>query len=742
MLKFRRIEIRNFVCFDDIAIEPSIAPERPLTVIRGEPASGKTTLLRAIRWGMYGEKSLPSARFSLHPAWWTPDDNGINTEVSIEFETDGSDRYSDAFGADNKVYLLRRSITTIRKRTDNEEEPDFSRVDEFKELMVKGIDGLWSPYRSVDLVVDQLLPWDLRDFFVMDADEVADDLGGGVNRAVGRNEIIAKTTASVTGLLGIDIFNLAKDRVDGIGINFGKEASKVAGDQTLDELHTKLDRLRSRRSVLKEESEGLTNKLNNIEDKLNNRNDELEIELKGIGAVEEILNNITSNRQRYNDEIEKRKLIVSQLASQIESTELMAILSHTCISKNFDILKPLYDIGDIPFKHLHYVRSLLENGICVCGQDISHDNIYRNNVLEQISKSAEGEERANYLGQVFDATRSLREIVFADVWSKQCHNLASDIVDIDDKLSALETDYENLQRKIDKIDKEKVQILRNEMKSLRAQVDIINRRLAGGDSELSNLNNDIESLEKTIGQRRRLVRIAKDRREAETIANLIVKVLDKGLKTIQEEQVTQLSKKMNILFSQMVHNVVEQDTEHEVGKATFRMIDKVGIKSVKNNPKRYEIFALNNRGRYMSPHELNGASRRGLALSFILALCDESKTLAPLVADSLLNVMAGTVRQNTLLITAKTSNQPILLLTSANLGQSEIDIVDRFAGATYTLTGQWNAIDAGSGGEVINWNDKRLVSLICDCGPRYYCNICERVGWAESPILSKKEGKE
>ena len=56
MLLIRRIEISNFVCFDNIEITPSISKEKPLTVIRAENGSGKTTLLRAIRWGMYGER--------------------------------------------------------------------------------------------------------------------------------------------------------------------------------------------------------------------------------------------------------------------------------------------------------------------------------------------------------------------------------------------------------------------------------------------------------------------------------------------------------------------------------------------------------------------------------------------------------------------------------------------------------------------------------------------------------------
>ena len=131
--------------------------------------------------------------------------------------------------------------------------------------------------------------------------------------------------------------------------------------------------------------------------------------------------------------------------------------------------------------------------------------------------------------------------------------------------------------------------------------------------------------------------------------------------------------------------------------------------------------------------------RRVLALSFVLALCAESQTYAPLIADSLLNFMSGTVRRNTLRVTAENSSQPILLLTGSDLqAPSEAELVAQYAGATYTLTGQWDAIDAGSGGDVIHWTEQRPVSLICPCSPREYCDICERTGQAGSPGWSRR----
>ena len=110
---------------------------------------------------------------------------------------------------------------------------------------------------------------------------------------------------------------------------------------------------------------------------------------------------------------------------------------------------------------------------------------------------------------------------------------------------------------------------------------------------------------------------------------------------------------MNVMFSKMATNVADDESEAlDHRKATLKMIANVGLRPIDGNPIEFEIFALNHRGRAMPPTEINGASRRTIALAFVLALCEVSQTRAPLVADSLLNFMSGVVRSNTLRVTA------------------------------------------------------------------------------------------
>jgi len=244
MLSLRRIEVENFAFFDDLTLEPAADHNRPLTVIRAENGNGKTTLLRAIRWGMYGEKGLPdpATRFSLHPPWWDPAGADIKTRVSIEFETDGSSRNYTPSGSDPLLYRLDRTVRTIGKPTARDDEPDFRRVDEKPELMVRDVSGRWGRHEGhPNTVIEELLPWELRDFFIMDADKAADFVGGSdETKTVSRHDYREKTTHAINSLLGLQVFKSAQDRVDKIARQFAREATKAIGDHDLDELQEQL----------------------------------------------------------------------------------------------------------------------------------------------------------------------------------------------------------------------------------------------------------------------------------------------------------------------------------------------------------------------------------------------------------------------------------------------------------------------------------------------------------------------
>ena len=747
MLRLRRIEIDNFALFDRLVLEPSTDSEQPLTVIRAENGSGKTTFLRAVLWGMYGEQGLPGDRtshYSVHPAWWVPDTEGIETEVAIEFETDGSTRHHQEGGVKTSVYRLSRTVRTVGKPASGRDEPDFRRVDEKTSLMERQGDGVWLPHSAgVDTVVGQLLPWELRDFFVMDADEATDFVGGTESKVVRRDVVEKKTTDAVRSLLGIEVFEGATVRLRRIARKLGREATAAVGDRDLNMLQAEQDDLERQKESLEETLRQERERRADLTERLEGCREQLEAELMRVGAFDALVEASRRAKLQKAAAAERQRSGLALLSSALESTDLLAPLLAGPLRKVCGGLRPLYDSGAIPLRHVAYVRQLLRDGTCVCGQDLVADGGRRQKVEEQLEQAAAQEKEASYLSELYEVASAMLMRAENSEWVARQRGQAAEVALAERELQEAALEDQDTKKKIDRIDREKVRVLRDELAAIESRLDDLKRVIGRHEDLHTEAANALSSVQKTVAQRQRNEVAAADSRDAEDLAELAVEILSESYQAIQDQQVADLSSRMNHLFGQMAASVTEDDFDAgEAAKASLRMIDEVGIRPVEGRPDRYEIYALNGRGRAMPPTEINGASRRVLALSFILALCAESRTHAPLIADSLLNSMSGAVRRNTLRVTVRNSDQPILLLTGADLeSPAEVESVRTYGGAAYTLTGQWDALEAGKGGDVVNWTESKNVALLCRCGPREYCAICERTGQAGSPGWVARLGK-
>ena len=747
MLLIRRINIENFVCFDNVEIEPSTDPKRPLTVIRAENGSGKTTLLRAIRWGMYGEDGLPgnSSQFSLHPADWTPDTDGIRTKVAILFETDGSSRDQPEAGPTNTAYEVIRTVRTIAQNPARKGAPDFRRVDEHAQLMVQAPTGAWISHAAgVAHVVSQLLPSDLRDFFVMDADEAADFVGGSENKLVHRQDVIKKTTFAVRSLLGLDVFEVAKGRVRKIAEEFGRAATSAVGDDELNRRQTELDRLRKDLGEAESLVEQERQQKAEIEDNLDRARDKLEALVGSIGAQDELERRLKENRTRRQNVVKQRQEAIGKLSRQISGIDLLASLATHEILSVRALLQPMYDDGSIPSRHIAFVQGLIERGVCVCGQDLTVESDHRLHVQHLLDSSRDKEGVADYLADVLQAANGLHQSDGAERWESLCQKYEQEIADLDHEVVELDTAKREIDSKLDDVNVEEVQNTRNEISMLETQKERFGLSLAGHLDSKERYRQKARRLEGQIRDQLKRQREASDHQACQQTATILVQILEQAYATIRDDQVEELDAEMNRLFDKMAANVSDEDFEgSDRHKASLRMIEQVGLRPLPGDLGNFEIFSLNSRKRSMPPTEINGASRRILALSFVLALCKVSRTYAPLVADSLLNFMSGSVRSNTLRVTAETASQPILLLTGSDLeAQREVDLVAQYAGATYTLTGQWQ--HTSHDGDVVNLTDERRVALFCSCGPRAFCTVCERVGQSDSPGWQRRttlEGK-
>ena len=89
-MKLIRAEFENFRLLRHLKLDFSIDSRKKLTVIRAENETGKTTVLNALQWALYGDDALPSKGhdYRLHPIDWDASEGRrVPISAQVEFET-------------------------------------------------------------------------------------------------------------------------------------------------------------------------------------------------------------------------------------------------------------------------------------------------------------------------------------------------------------------------------------------------------------------------------------------------------------------------------------------------------------------------------------------------------------------------------------------------------------------------------------------------------------------------------
>src|SRR4051794_39298487 len=84
-MKLKSARIQNFKLLRDVALDFSVDPARPVTVIRAENGSGKTSMLSALQWGLFGEAGLDESarKVRLSPSDWL---DGKRCEIRVQID--------------------------------------------------------------------------------------------------------------------------------------------------------------------------------------------------------------------------------------------------------------------------------------------------------------------------------------------------------------------------------------------------------------------------------------------------------------------------------------------------------------------------------------------------------------------------------------------------------------------------------------------------------------------------------
>lgn len=160
-MKIKSIEFENFRNFKGRNLV-RFSTDGKVTIIYGNNGDGKTTLHQLFQWAFYNyvhfNKTASEKMYNLQHEHELPIGHSFNVWANVEFSHDGSD------------YLLRREWTYTKELSSSK------KIGEDFSVSQKDDDFNWNRLEKPEVVIEQLLPSGLSEYFFFDGESMIADL--------------------------------------------------------------------------------------------------------------------------------------------------------------------------------------------------------------------------------------------------------------------------------------------------------------------------------------------------------------------------------------------------------------------------------------------------------------------------------------------------------------------------------------------------------------------------------------
>ncbi len=691
-MKLLHAHIERFRLLKDIAIEFSTHSDRNLTVIRAANESGKTTLLTALQWGLFGDEALPNdkAEFRLSPI---DTSSGARVPVTVSVEID----YEISKGNDVRKYRLIRFAGEIASGA--KWKRDSTNIKLFR-LGANGAESLRNP----EAHIHSHLPKELRELFFTDGDRALSFIEGSKGDQMDRVE------GAIRSQLGISVVEDALNHARKVRTDLNQKLRKNAGNRQ--ELQTVSDRL----TALHEQMPSLENEIRKAK-KARLRLEDLEedADRKLSDAL----------RKGNREELEKQRQLVKRSRLSAERDATQAARDHADLFKSEligkqllvgpfakakAVLDGLHKQGKIPNQTIPVLEDRLNQPTCICGETLEpselNGRLRRTHIQHLIEESRNADVIQEKVTALYYGAQELLRPVKERKWSDEYSDVFGRRQRASTRRAELGGAEAAIEAKIKALPDVDIQQLRTARNRYRDQSKEFQRKEIRLNAQLETTQRDIK-LNET--KREKLSQHDEKSRQIAAefkVADDLLQVLSNAIETMKTRDLKKVSDRMNVLFLDMIGS----------DRAQRSIITRASITP------EFHIVVFGRNDHPLDPsQDLNGASRRALTIAFILALARVSKVKAPNVIDTPLGMMSGYVKQAVLQLACQQSSQLILFLTHSEIAGCE-DILDERAGRIYTLTNPAHfpkilVHDPGV-------DDAQV--LLCSCSHRTTCQVCER----------------
>lgn len=606
-MRIEFIKLKNYRQYKDEKIDfPPLKGERNFIVIQGINDSGKTTLLNAITWCLYGEelhlekelKALPM----LNTLTFSKLKLGESCEVEVEIQMRDEKEQKINFKRNIRFKKLKNGeIEKIKDPTSKED-------DGSKYEMLRQIKGNIIQVADAKYITKKLIPKEICGYFFFDGER----LNEYFREAVG--EKIKGEVFKISQLELLDKVLKYTEEKKGEFMKTSKNLTSKAA-----EIKDEIDLYQNSLKEYKEKREDLKSQIKEAEEKERKISGKLRL-LPDSKQLEEERAGIEEDLKKLEDKIDD--LYQDKLNYLIDMAP--SIFIYKAIIKTNKIIDKKEEAGEIPpYYQKDFIEKLLKKGKCMCGTDISKKNRYRKKIKKIL---LECDEISNIAAKLIKTNTYLKSII------NELEKFHIKQIKFGREIKSLRKEDEEKNKRLKKINERIGKSSSEEVKRLENKLQLYKEQIKNQGSTLGNMQARIEMTERNIKK----------------LENDFEKEIKKEKKLKELGKILSFCKKSLEAIEKIKGSFMEE-TKKEIEELTkkqfFELIwKKETYKDIKIDDD-YKISVVHQSG-MEAIGSLGAGVRQALALSFIAALNKVSGFDVPIVIDTPLGRISKEHRKN------------------------------------------------------------------------------------------------
>lgn len=560
-----KLEMYNFRQYIGLQeIEFSTDPEKNVTVLIGVNTSGKTTMIRAFEWCLYGKNSFEDTVL-------------LNSEVRERMQENDiqESRVSITFTHDNTVYTMKRAhkYVCVERWIDNgkiivnlgkKPEENVS----FEYLQKDGQTKIPIDRSNIDVSINRIMPRDLSDYFFFGGERIS----GIANRA--------DLTKAVRGLMRLDVLENAYTHLKTVVKGFEDDID-TTGDANAQKAKDSLATYTKRRDELAEELKNYDLQVAYWLDK--EKECDALLAKSNINQVKKLAEKRRNAQSALEEELKRLERNQSEMVRSFNN-RTFAYFGLPAIKASLEFLEKQNDKAGgvkecIPAMEQDAIDYLIKRGTCICGTRLEPGKMpylkvmderrvlppeHVGDAVRQYKTKSEG-----YLAGTEDFKKNI-ESKF-----KEYRATKRQIMKIQNELEALagEVMDDTEARKIES-NRRSAHIKYTEAKQ---DYDACNRKLGECNSNIVNCQKAIDKFAKSSVKNQRTARLIS---YAQHVYDWLLDTY-KGKEDVVRKE---LQKRVNQNFSKMYHGerAIEIDEKYRVKYLDITTEESDGLKAVKS----------------------------------------------------------------------------------------------------------------------------------------------------------------